>query len=249
MRCDIDCAQFSRPTSAKRQGCFCFHHTGDCSCTTASLSLGQTAQPITAVHEPQCQRATPSVGPFLERHTVALLEQPTLAVTRQGITGKLKLTLQSTNQCESMISTVRVIHRNVKHWSSGDMCLRWTAAGMLEAETRFRKVEGYRGLANLAVKIDRTSSVSVNLTVNISRGGDRSTSYVTIPTWAAATVNFHDERDNLLLRPESWPGICKHLMRVRGNEQAARGSGCLSPPFRTARASLAGCRCWIARER
>ena len=34
------------------------------------------------------------------------------------------------------------------------MCLRWTAAGMLEAETRFRKVEGYRGLATLAVKID-----------------------------------------------------------------------------------------------
>ena len=52
------------------------------------------------------------------------------------------------------ISTVRVIHRNVKHWTSGDMCLRWTAAGMLEAETRFRKVEGYRGLATLAVKIE-----------------------------------------------------------------------------------------------
>ena len=34
------------------------------------------------------------------------------------------------------------------------MCLRWTAAGMLEAETRFRKVEGYRGLATLAVKIE-----------------------------------------------------------------------------------------------
>ena len=52
------------------------------------------------------------------------------------------------------ISTVRVIQRNVKHWSSGEMCLRWTAAGMLEAETRFRKVEGYRGLATLAVKIE-----------------------------------------------------------------------------------------------
>ena len=38
------------------------------------------------------------------------------------------------------ISTVRVIHRNVKNWSSGEMCLRWTAAGMLEAETRLRKV-------------------------------------------------------------------------------------------------------------
>ena len=75
-------------------------------------------------------------------------------MTRLGITGKLKLTLQSTNPCESMISTVRVIHRNVKNWSSGEMCLRWTAAGMLEAETRFRKVQGYRGLATLAVKIE-----------------------------------------------------------------------------------------------
>jgi hypothetical protein len=34
------------------------------------------------------------------------------------------------------------------------MCLRWTAAGMLEAEARFRKVQGYRGLANLAVAIE-----------------------------------------------------------------------------------------------
>ena len=53
-----------------------------------------------------------------------------------------------------MIGTVRVIQRNVKNWSSGEMCLRWTAAGMLEAETRFRKVQGYRGLATLAVKIE-----------------------------------------------------------------------------------------------
>jgi transposase-like protein len=80
--------------------------------------------------------------------------EETLTVTRLGITGKLKLTLQSTNPCESMISTVRVIHCNVKRWTSGDMCLRWTAAGMLEAETRFRKVEGYRGLAGLAVKVE-----------------------------------------------------------------------------------------------
>ena len=80
--------------------------------------------------------------------------EETLTVIRPGITGKLKLTLQSTNPIESMISTVRVINGNVKHWSSGDMCLRGTAAGMLEAETRFRKVEGYRGLATLAVKVE-----------------------------------------------------------------------------------------------
>jgi putative transposase len=81
--------------------------------------------------------------------------EETLTVTRLGITGKLKRTLQSTNPCESMISTVRAINRNVKNWTSGEMCLRWTAAGMLEAETRFRKVEGYRGLANLAIAIER----------------------------------------------------------------------------------------------
>jgi hypothetical protein len=81
--------------------------------------------------------------------------EETLTVIRLGVTGKLQRTLQSTNPCESMISTVRAINRNVKNWSSGEMCLRWTAAGMLEAETRFRKVEGYRGLARLAIAIER----------------------------------------------------------------------------------------------
>jgi putative transposase len=80
--------------------------------------------------------------------------EETLTVTRLGITGKLKRTLQSTNPCESMIGTVRAIQRNVKNWSSGEMCLRWTATGMLEAESRFRKVEGYRGLAQLAVHVE-----------------------------------------------------------------------------------------------
>ena len=81
--------------------------------------------------------------------------EETLTVIRLGISGKLKHTLQSTNPIESMISTVRIIHRNVKHWSSGEMCLRWTAAGMLEAESRFRKVQGYRGLATIAVAIEQ----------------------------------------------------------------------------------------------
>jgi putative transposase len=53
-----------------------------------------------------------------------------------------------------MISTVGVIHRDVKHWSSGEMCLRWTATGMLEAESRFRKLPGYRRLAHIAVAIE-----------------------------------------------------------------------------------------------
>jgi putative transposase len=35
------------------------------------------------------------------------------------------------------------------------MALRWTAAGMLEAERQFRKIIGYRDLATLVVAIER----------------------------------------------------------------------------------------------
>jgi len=35
------------------------------------------------------------------------------------------------------------------------MGLRWTAAGMLEAERQFRRIIGYRDLAKLAIAIER----------------------------------------------------------------------------------------------
>ena len=81
--------------------------------------------------------------------------EETLTLTRLGISGNLKQTLCSTNPCESMIECVRRTARNVKRWQSGDMALRWTAAGMLEAERQFRKVQGYRDLAKLAVVVER----------------------------------------------------------------------------------------------
>jgi putative transposase len=81
--------------------------------------------------------------------------EETLTVIRLGIKGKLRRTLESTNPCESMIDTVRRTQRNVKHWSSGEMGLRWTAAGMLEAEQQFRKVIGYTQLPQLAIAIER----------------------------------------------------------------------------------------------
>jgi len=78
----------------------------------------------------------------------------TLTVTRLGVRGSLKATLQSTNPCESMIECVRRSSRNVKRWQSGDMALRWTAAGMIEAERQFRRIIGYRDLAKLALAIE-----------------------------------------------------------------------------------------------
>jgi putative transposase len=81
--------------------------------------------------------------------------EETLTLTRLGVTGNLKRTLESTNPCESMIEIVRRTQRNVKRWSSGEMALRWTAAGMLEAERQFRKIIGYRNLATLVIAIER----------------------------------------------------------------------------------------------
>ncbi len=81
--------------------------------------------------------------------------EETLTLTRLSVRGHLKRTLQSTNPCESMLEIVRRTQRNVKRWSSGEMALRWTAAGMLEAEKQFRRIIGYRDLATLVIAIER----------------------------------------------------------------------------------------------
>jgi putative transposase len=81
--------------------------------------------------------------------------EETLTLTRLEISGRLKKTLASTNPIESMIEIIRRTSRNVKRWQNGDMCLRWTAAGMLEAETQFRRIAGYTDLAKLALAVER----------------------------------------------------------------------------------------------
>lgn len=76
----------------------------------------------------------------------SLLEglEETLTVTRLGLTPSLLRTFKSTNPVESMISVGRTVAGNVKRWRDGKMALRWTAAGLLEAEKQFRRVNGYR---------------------------------------------------------------------------------------------------------
>ena len=85
------------------------------------------------------------------------LEQ-TLTVTRLGVGGQLVQTVCSTNPVESMIEIVRDHARRVKRWSSGEMALRWAAAGMLAAEDQFRRVKGYRELPQLARALERATA-------------------------------------------------------------------------------------------
>jgi putative transposase len=79
----------------------------------------------------------------------------TLTVNRLGVDGTLLRTLESTNPVESMIEIVRDHAHRVKHWSSGDMALRWAAAGMTAAQAQFRRVKGYRQLPALARALER----------------------------------------------------------------------------------------------
>jgi len=90
--------------------------------------------------------------------------EETLTLNRLGISGPLKRTLESTNPCESMISCIRRTSSNVKRWQSGAMALRWTAAGMLEAQQQFRRIIGYHDLAKLITKIEQQTTPTPNPT-------------------------------------------------------------------------------------
>jgi putative transposase len=72
-----------------------------------------------------------------------------LTVTRLGLPPQLRRSLACTNIIENMMGTVRRVCRNVKRWSSASMALRWTAAGMFEANKGFRKLKAYKQLPAL----------------------------------------------------------------------------------------------------
>ena len=76
-------------------------------------------------------------------------------VARLGITGTLAKTLTSSNPIESMISIARATNRNVTRWRDGQMVLRWTAAGMLNAQRSFRRVKGYKQMPQLVAALRR----------------------------------------------------------------------------------------------
>ena len=104
---------------------------------------GQAERELRSIARSLCDRHPGAASSILEG-----LEE-TLTVARLGITGSLARSLRTTNPIESMISVARTTSRNVKRWRSGKMALRWTAAGMLEAERQFRRMNGFRDLQQL----------------------------------------------------------------------------------------------------
>ena len=94
--------------------------------------------------------------------------EETLTVMRLDLPENLERVLSSTNLIENLFSRVRDTARRVKRWQGGTMILRWTAAGVLEAERHFRKIAGFRALPKLVAAlrahdaaIDRARQVEI----------------------------------------------------------------------------------------
>ena len=67
-------------------------------------------------------------------------------INRLGLTGALRRCLGTTNIIDYGHSAARDQMRRVKHWQSGSMAMRWTAAAFDEASQGFRRIMGYEQL-------------------------------------------------------------------------------------------------------
>jgi transposase-like protein len=96
--------------------------------------------------------------------------EETLTVMRLNLPESLERVLSSTNLIENLFSRVRDTARRVKRWHGGMMILRWTAAGVVDAERHFRKVAGYRTIPMLVAALRAQDSRLEASTVNVAAG-------------------------------------------------------------------------------
>ncbi len=83
-----------------------------------------------------------------------------LTVTRLGLPRELRRSLACTNIIENVMGTVRRVCRNVKHWRSPSMAMRWTAAAMIEAKKGFRRLKAHKQLPALRAALDRKKAAA-----------------------------------------------------------------------------------------
>lgn len=81
--------------------------------------------------------------------------EETLTVVRLGVADLLRRTLATTNPIESALSIAQTVTARVKRWRDGDMRQRWCAAGLLRAESKFRRVKGHRQLGELKKALEQ----------------------------------------------------------------------------------------------
>lgn len=79
-------------------------------------------------------------------------------INRLGLPSKLRRCLGTTNLIDNSHSAVRERTRRVKHWTSGTMALRWSAAAFEAAAQNFRRIMGHEHLWMLRAALDETAN-------------------------------------------------------------------------------------------
>lgn len=72
--------------------------------------------------------------------------EETLTINRLGLPPQLRRIFSSTNLIESCFSRAGDLCRGVKRWRDGNMACRWAASVLLDAQSRFRRIQAYRQL-------------------------------------------------------------------------------------------------------
>jgi len=90
--------------------------------------------------------------------------QETLTVNRLNLPPQLRRVFSSTNLIESCFSRAGDLCRNVKHWRDGNMARRWAASVLLDAQSRFHRIQAYSQLPQLinamATLLDRREAAA-----------------------------------------------------------------------------------------
>lgn len=92
----------------------------------------------------ELERINPSAARSLEEGM-----EETLTVHKLRMPQMLRKSLASTNIIESAFSVAEELCRRVKRWREGDHRERWAGSALLLAESKFRRVKGYKQIPQL----------------------------------------------------------------------------------------------------
>lgn len=109
----------------------------------AMLSEADARRALDQIHR-ELERINPSAARSLEEG-----REETLTVHKLKMPEMLRKSLASTNIIESAFSVAEELCRRVKRWREGDHRERWAGSALLLAESKFRRVKGYREIPQL----------------------------------------------------------------------------------------------------
>jgi len=101
----------------------------------------------------QLHRELARINPSAARSLEEGMEE-TLPVHKLRVPELLRKSLASTNIIESAFSVAEELCRRVKRWREGDHRERWAGSALLLAESKFRRLKGYREISQLVAALD-----------------------------------------------------------------------------------------------